>query len=102
MTPVRVNHTFDRSNWTITTPSDDTVANFTAFLNDYSIAGRVLDSTGQGLSGAIVTLSGSESATATSTAGGNYSFTVPAEGNYSVSVAKVHYRFVPPSTSLVI
>jgi hypothetical protein len=99
VTPVRNNYTFNSSTWTTTAPSGDRVANFTAILNNYSIAGRVLNSTGQGLSGATITLSGSRAATTTTGASGDYSFTVPAEGNYTVSAAKVHYVFTPPSAS---
>lgn len=97
VTPVRVHYTFNSPTWTTTTPNNDRVANFTAILNNYSIAGRVVDSTGQGLTGSIVTLSGSRSATSTTDQSGNYSFTVPAEGNYTVTAGKVHYTFAPPS-----
>jgi hypothetical protein len=99
VTPIRVNYTFNSPTWTTTTPSGDRVANFTAILNNYSIAGRVLDSTGQSLTGVTVALSGSQSATTTTDASGNYSFTIPAEGNYTVSAAKVHYVFAPLTTS---
>ena len=97
VTPVRVNYTFDASTWTTTTPSGDCVANFTAILNNYSIAGRALKSTGEALSGATVTLSGSQSAITTTDFTGNYSFTVPAEGNYTLTPVKQNYGFSPPS-----
>lgn len=99
LTPDRVNYTFDSSTWTITTPSGDCVANFGALLNNYSIAGRVSDSTDQPLNSTIVTLSGSQGDVTTTDANGNYSFTVPAEGSYTVSAAKVHYAFAPLNTS---
>ncbi|MCM3872255.1 MAG: carboxypeptidase regulatory-like domain-containing protein [Pyrinomonadaceae bacterium] len=99
VTPVRVNYTFNSPTWTTSTPNGDRVANFTAVINIYSIAGRVLSSTGQGLGGATVTLSGSRVDTFTTDTSGNYSFAVPAEGNYTVSVAKAHYTFTSPSAS---
>ncbi|MCM3903756.1 MAG: carboxypeptidase regulatory-like domain-containing protein [Pyrinomonadaceae bacterium] len=75
------------------------VSNFTGALRSYSIAGRVLNSTGQSMSGTTVTLSGSQAATATTDANGNYSFVATAEGSYTVTVIKVHHTFVPPSVS---
>ena len=67
---------------------------------NYSIAGRVFNAAGQGINGATVSLSGSQAATTTTDASGNYRFVTTAEGSYTVSVARVHYAFSPPSVSL--
>ncbi len=101
VTPVRVNYTFPSSEWRVTTPSADQVANFSAILNHYGIAGRVLKPDGVGLAGVSVTLSGSQDGIATTDLNGAYSFTVPGEGDYAVSASRVHYAIVPQSKSFV-
>ena len=93
VTPTRVNYNFEAPAQTITTPNGDQTADFTATLNRYTLNGHVLDATGQGLAGATVALSGSASATATTDAGGNYSFIVTAEGNYALTPSQTHYTF---------
>jgi hypothetical protein len=50
-----------------------------------------------GLGGVTLTLSGSATATMTTTTSGAYSFTVAAEGSYTITPAKTHYTFTPPS-----
>ncbi len=54
-----------------------------------SLSGRVMDGFGNGVSAATVTLSGTQAATTTTDAGGNYSFTgLALGGNYNLSPSK--------------
>lgn len=55
----------------------------------YSISGRVIDGFGNGISGATVNLSGTQSGVTTTDSDGNYSFTnLPAGGNYILTPSK--------------
>jgi uncharacterized repeat protein (TIGR01451 family) len=64
-----------------------------------TISGRVTDQVGLG--GVTVTLSGAQSATAVTDAGGNYVFTGLTGGaSYVVTPSKENYRFSPASTSV--
>ncbi len=62
--------------------------------NGYTISGDVRADDAN-LAGATVTLAGGQTATVTTGADGNYSFTVPAGANYTVSVYKNGYNFNP-------
>jgi hypothetical protein len=73
-------------------------ANFAASTVSYTISGQVTLS-GNGLSGATVTLSGSQNGTTTTNGSGNYTFTVPAVGKYTVTPSLTGYTFNPPSLS---
>ncbi|HEY0099821.1 MAG TPA: carboxypeptidase regulatory-like domain-containing protein, partial [Pyrinomonadaceae bacterium] len=62
----------------------------------FTISGQILEGA-DGLSGVTVTLSGTQTATTTTDAGGNYSFVnLPAGGNYTVTPARPNYSFTPP------
>jgi hypothetical protein len=95
LTPEFAHYTFHPSNLTVTTPAHDQKLDFTATLNHYTIGGSIRDPAGVAVAGVTISLSGSEIAAATTDASGNYSFTVPALGNYTVSPTKVHYVFTP-------
>jgi hypothetical protein len=56
----------------------------------YSLAGTVTSS-GIGLQGVTMTLSGAESATATTDASGNFSFASLANGSYTITPSKTGY-----------
>ena len=62
----------------------------------YTISGQVTLS-GSGLSGVTVTLGGSQSGATSTNSSGNYSFTVPAGGNYTVTPSLSSYTFSPAS-----
>jgi photosystem II stability/assembly factor-like uncharacterized protein len=64
--------------------------------SSYTISGQVTLS-GSGLSGVTMTLIGSQSGAATTDGFGNYSFTVPAGGNFTVTPSLAGYTFTPPS-----
>src|SRR5438128_1584713 len=55
---------------------------------------------GSPLSGATVTLGGTQNGSMTTGANGSYSFTVSAGGNYTVTPSKVNYTFNPGSATL--
>ncbi|MBE0606502.1 MAG: CHRD domain-containing protein [Deltaproteobacteria bacterium] len=60
----------------------------------FSISGQVT-STGAGLSGVTMTLSGASSATATTDAGGNYAFAGLDNGSYTVTPSRTGFTFSP-------
>ncbi|HYP50215.1 MAG TPA: carboxypeptidase-like regulatory domain-containing protein, partial [Pyrinomonadaceae bacterium] len=62
----------------------------------FTISGNV-KSDGANLSGAIVSLTGGQTASVSTGADGNYSFTVPAGADYTVTVSKNGIVFSPPS-----
>ena len=81
-----------------------TAANFTATPNTlptFSIAGTVTSS-GSGLAGVLMTLSGSGSATAMTDAAGNYLFSGLVNGNYNVIPATAGFNFTPISSAQII
>jgi hypothetical protein len=63
---------------------------------NYTISGQVTVS-GGGLSGVTMTLSGSQTNSSITNASGNYSFTVAASANYTVTPSLNGYTFSPPS-----
>jgi hypothetical protein len=69
------------------------IGNYTTYL----LRGHVTLAGGEPLSGATITLSGSQSGAGTTDADGNYSFTVPAEGSYTITPATTNYVFSPAS-----
>jgi hypothetical protein len=95
--------TASRANYTFTDAqsyddlSADQTSNFIGALISYTISGRVT-SGGDGLAGIVVKLGGDGTATATTNSDGNYSFTVTAEGGYTVSPSE-HYAFTPPGAN---
>ena len=64
----------------------------------YTIAGQVT-LFGSGLNGVGMALSGSQSGAAATSGSGNYSFTVPAGGSYTVAPSLAGYSFSPASLS---
>jgi hypothetical protein len=77
-----------------------TDANFTAAVsmaNTYSVSGTVTSS-GAGLPGVIVILSGEGSGTMLTDTNGKYTFISLAVGNYTITPAKFGYIFTPTSS----
>src|SRR4030095_13962938 len=75
------------------------VLNFTANATGapfHTISGQVTEN-GVGLAGVTVTLSGSQSGLRTTNSGGNYSFELPAGGNYTVTPSLLGFTFSPTS-----
>jgi len=81
--------------------ADQTAQNFSAVPTNYTISGRAADAGNNAVAGVNLTLTGTASsvtgASATTDASGNYSFNVPAGGNYTVTPAKQDYTFNPAS-----
>ncbi|MDT5296469.1 MAG: hypothetical protein QOJ76_3349 [Acidobacteriota bacterium] len=98
VTPSKLNYTFSPAGATFNDLGADRTADFTGTPVSFTIGGRVT-SGGAALSGVIVTLSGSQTATATTDASGGYAFTVPAGGNYTVTPSKPHYTFTQTSAT---
>jgi hypothetical protein len=87
------------------------VNNGKAALNDYlskqpapkfAISGQVTDEDNAPVSGATVTLSGSQNVSTTTDANGNYDFAnLPTSGRYVITPSKTSFVFTAPSASLI-
>ncbi|HVF42488.1 MAG TPA: carboxypeptidase regulatory-like domain-containing protein, partial [Pyrinomonadaceae bacterium] len=95
LTASKTNYAVTPASRAFTDLSANQTADFAAALVNYTLSGRVTDEGGGGLVGVAVSLTGSRTASATTAADGSYSFTVPAEGGYTVTPAKAHYSFAP-------
>jgi hypothetical protein len=95
ITPALANYTFNPANSVFNNLSENKTQNFSATVNKFNISGSIKVN-GSGLSGVLVTLSGSKSSTITTSADGAYSFTaLNAGGNYTVTPSKENYSFTP-------
>ncbi|HEX8118849.1 MAG TPA: carboxypeptidase regulatory-like domain-containing protein, partial [Pyrinomonadaceae bacterium] len=92
VTPAKANYTFGPASVVVNDLGADTTADFKAAFLEYALRGRVT-SGGVALAGVTVTLSGSKADAATTDASGNYSFKVPAGGDYTVTPSKRNYAF---------
>ncbi len=100
VTPSRANYTFAPASLSFNNLSGDQAGNFSGTLNSYKISGRVGDASNNALAGVTLTLGGAQATTTTtSDASGNYSFNLPAGGNYTVTPSRAHYTFAPASLS---
>ncbi len=98
VTPTRTNYTFDPPVQSFSNLTADQVANFTGLVDHVTISGIVKDSSGAGVSGVTVSLSGSQTASVLTTAGGTYSFAnLDAGGTYTVTPTRNSDTFVPGS-----
>jgi hypothetical protein len=101
VTPYRRHYTLNPVSYEIVTPANDQTFNYVATFNHHEIRGRVADDAGQPLADVTVTLSGSQSLTATTGADGEYLFAdLPAGGNYTVTPRKRSYAFSPANRTL--
>ncbi|HVG34794.1 MAG TPA: FG-GAP-like repeat-containing protein [Pyrinomonadaceae bacterium] len=97
-TPSKTFYRFNPRGQTFNDLTSNQRADFTAALAPLSIVGRVTDAEGNGLGGVTVTLSGSQSATATTNATGTYSFfDLAPGGNYVVTPTPLTSSFSPVS-----
>jgi hypothetical protein len=100
LTPTKNHYSFSSS--TMITPTGDQARILTGTLLRHTVSGHIASSTGQDLSGVTVTLSGSDDATATSDDKGNFSFpSLPAGGDYVVSVSRANYDFTDSDQSFL-
>jgi uncharacterized repeat protein (TIGR01451 family) len=99
VTPSKANYTFspvDRTYNNLT--ANQTSADFTGTLTGYTISGHVADVSSTAISGVTVSLSGGQTGTTTTDAGGDYSFVSLTTGlNYTVTPSKTDYAFSPVS-----
>jgi len=80
-------------------PSDFLMRNL---CKAYSVSGRVLEN-GSGLSGATVSITGTDVNTSTTTNNsGEYSFTDIPNGTYTLTASKTGYLFSPPSVTVTV
>jgi hypothetical protein len=94
--PSRRHYTLSPVSYEIVTTEGNQIFNSAATFNHHAIGGRVADGAGNALADVTVTLSGSQSMTATTGADGEYLFAdLPAEGNYTVTPGKTSYAFSP-------
>ncbi len=93
VTPTTANYTFAPLSRSYTDLSGNQTADFNSTLNTYTIDGSC------GLQGVEVRLQGNSSGVVTTGTDGKYSFTVNANGSYTVTASKAHYTFAPPSHS---
>jgi hypothetical protein len=101
VTPALANYTFNPSSAPFNNLSSNATANFSAARNTHSIGGNIRDNNNNApLAGVAVNLSGGQTATTTTDASGNYSFTnLPAGANYTVTPTRAGYSFIPPNAS---
>jgi len=100
VTPSLSGYTFNPASLSFNNLRGNQTANFTAspVVSTYTVSGQVTFS-GSGLGGVTVMLSGSQSGSAATNGSGNYSFTVPSGGNYTVIPSLAGYTFNPASLS---
>ena len=97
VTPSLTGYTFTPTSQTFNNISANQTANFTA-TPALTISGQVTLN-GSGLSGVTMSLTGSQTGSATTDSSGNYTFTVTSGGNYSVTPSLSGYTFNPPNAS---
>ncbi|MFC1552288.1 hypothetical protein ACFL6P_06940 [Candidatus Latescibacterota bacterium] len=92
VTPSKTGYTFTPASQAFNNVSSDQTQNFTTVQKTYTISGTV-----SGTDGITVNLSGDATGSQVVNDGGSYSFTVTANGNYTVTPAKSGYTFTPAS-----
>jgi hypothetical protein len=102
VTPSRAGYTFSPPSQTvIVNGANLTGINFTATaVPTWTISGNVSPVTAG--NGAILTLSGAATGTATGDGSGNYSFTNLASGTYTVTASRSGYSFTPASQTVTV
>jgi hypothetical protein len=94
ITVARNNYVFEAPSQTITTPTGDQTADFIGTMVTHSISGKAMTSTGSGIAGVNVVLSGAQNLTAITDNNGTYHLTgVRAEGLYNIAASRVNYNF---------
>jgi len=96
VTPSKTSYTWVPASRVFNDLGSDQTGNFTGTYVTHTISGRVTE-TGVGLGGVSIALTGSQTSTVLTDSSGNYSFTLPSEGNYTVTPSLQHYTFAPVS-----
>lgn len=89
LTPTSAHYTFDPGSSSINDLRTDVRKDFTGTIKKHSISGHVLNASGEPVSGAVLTLSGSVSRTTTSASDGSYSF-ADIDGGSNCTVTASH------------
>jgi hypothetical protein len=98
VTPTKDFYSFAPATKSFSNLGANQTADFQATRITFTISGQVKDEESKPLSGATLTLGGSQQATTTTDANGNYSFTNLSGGdNFTVAIAKTDYSFSPAS-----
>ncbi len=97
----KINHTVSvTSSDPDSTPANNSSTLETTISTLPSIIGRVTDSTGAGVQGVKISVTGGATTTATTDVDGNYQLNELAlNGNYSLTATKTNYSFEPPFTA---
>ncbi|HEY5885695.1 MAG TPA: carboxypeptidase regulatory-like domain-containing protein [Pyrinomonadaceae bacterium] len=95
-TPSKTGYVFNPSSYTFNNLNNDEDADFTG-TPAYTISGHIQNASSVAISGVTVSLSGSQTGSTTTDASGNYSFTLAAGGNYTVTPSEANYTFTPTS-----
>ena len=98
VTPSMVGFTFSPASISFTGLSANQTANFAASALNYTISGQILGPGGTGLGGVGVQAAAYTNGTVTDS-GGNYSLSVPAFGDYTVTPNRTGYYFSPGSVA---
>jgi Tol biopolymer transport system component/photosystem II stability/assembly factor-like uncharacterized protein len=98
LVPRKLGYDFTPPSYSISSLGRDEVLDFTGVYVTYTLSGRVTYQGGP-LANVTVDLSGSQSGTTTTDAGGNFSFTVPKYGDYSVRPTYGGYIFTPQTAT---
>ena len=96
--PIHEEFSFTSPNGTLTTPTGDRTANFSAKLKMHVIRGTV-KLREMPVAGVTVALSGSASGSAVTDQAGQYAFSVTRHGTYTLTPSKEHYDFKPATVT---
>ncbi|MDW8145466.1 MAG: carboxypeptidase regulatory-like domain-containing protein [Roseiflexaceae bacterium] len=99
LTPSRSGYAFSPPNRTVTVSGNVSGVDFTAALLRYTIAGRVLDNSGNPVAGVTVS-DGVRSAT--TDASGNYALANVPAGTYILTPSRSGYAFSPPNRTVTV
>jgi hypothetical protein len=100
VTPSANGATFSPANQPVTINNSHALGlSFTGAVGTYTVSGTI---TGAGGSGAVVTLSGGATATATANTSGQYSFPGLSNGSYTVTASKTGYVMTPASQPVTV
>ena len=98
VTPSKAGFDFTPLSQNVTVSGADASVSFSSDVVHHSISGTI---SGAGANGVTMTLSGDSTATTTTDAGGNYTFSV-ADGSYTVTPNKLAYEFTPPNQNVTV
>ncbi|HEX8179273.1 MAG TPA: carboxypeptidase regulatory-like domain-containing protein [Pyrinomonadaceae bacterium] len=99
VTTNKAHYTFNPARLRLTDLAADTTADFTALIDHFQLSGYIGDE-GHPFGGIAVQLSGTQTATTYTNGAGAYIFSVPAEGDYTITPSEQHfYTYAPQSQS---